>query len=220
MTIDIDKSMLDDTNEVILVKPSRTVPANSFAMITGYDKNNRYFDVDRPDEDDIAMGKTVIVPEEIKSGDIGIAFAEGIHIVKKAGGEDWADTEFCGPKEDSFEAKAGGGFMILQDMGNNYILVRQSTAPGTIRLAFMKNDPQTSYRGVSPNYTNVAECYLDVNLTGEVIDVNFRTFSGATVATGIPILEQGTQIQVTQIEGVWWCVWWLYGYATCDVEFT
>lgn len=184
-----------------------TIPAKSFVRITSYNKTLQHFDVNRPDGDGMENSEIAIVPEEILVDELGIAIIEGIGVVTKTAGETIAAGDIVGTDKDEFTGIfCDGGFKVLYyDSGGDMVLTK--TTGGRIRSAFCKTD-------VGASQTLV--CYLDTDITGEEITVNFFILGGGNLNTAMPLLFDGDEIPVIKIDEDWYCIWPMQPLVKCN----
>jgi hypothetical protein len=114
--------------EVIIKNTSgELLPGNSFARITGYNKADQHFDVDKPDEDGISPNFVTMVPVSIPNGERGVGIIEGVGVVKKESGVSVSMGDTVGTGENKWEAVATVGFTVLHIDGD-YLIVRRGVA--------------------------------------------------------------------------------------------
>jgi hypothetical protein len=59
-------------------------------------------------------------------------------------------------------------------------------------------------------------CYLDIDETGNEIEVNCQIFAASVLSECYPFLNQHDPIDVYYVDGGWWCDWWFNGYIECE----
>ena len=66
-----------------------TIPANSFGKIKvgSWSATNHFFEVEKPDADNLVFGLVVVIHDEIANGKIGLACYDGVMVVKETSGE-------------------------------------------------------------------------------------------------------------------------------------
>jgi len=138
-----DTRKVRPTEVIIHNSSGELLPANSFARLTGYDKTNQYFTVDKPDEDGVSPNFVTIVPVSIPNGERGVGIIEGVGVVKKESGVSVSMGDTVGTGENKWEAVATAGFAVLHVDGD-YLIVRRGVAGriyARITATLQRKDP-------------------------------------------------------------------------------
>lgn len=114
---------------------SENIAAFSFAKLDGYDTYSHYFKVKKPDADNLPLSQIVIVPELVYAGKIGLAYFDGICVVKKTTGSitagdkvgtdnnQWTAIEIS---DDSL-GNNDGQFLVLDTYDTDKLIIRPRT---------------------------------------------------------------------------------------------
>ncbi len=122
-----------------------TIPAKSFVKISNFSKlyASGYlhgFEVERPDADNIKAAELLFVAESIDTGDISLAFVDGIFWITQTTGETIAVGDKVGTDTDEFTAikvaddaydNNDGQFLVVGIDGDD-LLVRARTTDTAI----------------------------------------------------------------------------------------
>ena len=97
------------------------IPAKSVCVVTTYDATNKLWAINRRSSSTPANTPVVVVQEIIPSGDNGLAFWDGLHVVLKDSGYTPAVGDRVRPKEDSFEAEQNdaGALVVVKIDGSD-----------------------------------------------------------------------------------------------------
>jgi len=115
--------MADNTENVMRVynKTGMTIPPKSFVkIITGL--SNYAFQVARPDKDNIQFSKLAVVRDELADEKVGLAYIDGIFVVKKTAGEIIVEGDSVGTDKDEFTAIKIGDDAYGNNDGQFYVL--------------------------------------------------------------------------------------------------
>lgn len=116
-----------ESSNVIRVKcPSYQIPACSFARQGSYDVDNQCVIIGRPIEDNMSADKIMVIPELIPQNTIGVAFLDGIHVVKKTSGETIVSGDMVGTDENEWTAIkcSDGYFRVISVLDDDYLVIR------------------------------------------------------------------------------------------------
>lgn len=192
--------------DLITVHTTVEIPAKSFAKLDSFDNTNDYFNVSKPDADNIPAEQVVIVPELIPANKTGVAYIGGIHVVLKTAGETIAAGDVVGTDDAQWTAINGSGFHVV-DVFTNDIVVRMSASGSDTRKAFCK---------VAAGASSTIVCYLDTDTTGEEVTVTCNVVPASNLNEAAPRLADGTPIFVKMVNGTWECVQTFIGSEDCD----
>ncbi len=165
-----------------------------------------------PEEASQTTGRLVICAEPIGPGQIGRAWADGIVMTRIDVSEESHAYATSNP-DDHTKLISGeeGLFCILYKppgTGLQWAVVRIGSGGGAslLRWAFLKEEN---------TFTNW-KAYLDKNLTGEVVTVEFILTGGATNTTnGHYTLSAGLPVPVMKLNDQWRCLYPLQGVDVC-----
>ena len=79
--------------------------------------------------------------------------------------------------------------------------------PGAVRLAYCKDDAGAA---------TVIDCYLDVDTTGEVIEVECDIAGGGNLNSATPRLTDGLIMPVVEIDDVWYSLFPFQAKEDCE----
>lgn len=85
---------------------------------------------------------------------------------------------------------------------------RRSPTISQIRIAYCKDDAGAG---------ETIDCYLDEDVTGAIVEVNFSIAqAGSDMNACLPLLANGDMIFVSEIQGAWWCPQTFNESIACD----
>lgn len=157
-------------------------------------------------------GRFLICAEPIRNGAIGRAWADGIvttRIFVQDASHNYATVK---PNDATqlISALEGLCYILYKEAGTGqkWAVVRYggSGSSGGVRTAFLK----------TTTGTNTLQAYLDKNLTGEVITVQFTLLACNSIAEGHYTLTVGIPLPVIKISETWRCLIPLQGTESCQ----
>ena len=183
------------------------IPGKSFVEITGYDRTNDLWEIDRPSGDSIVS--VGIVPEDIAESTNGVVLFGGIKVVEKDVGYDSpAVGDIVGTKEDDFQAQElpNGTHVVVEINGNDLYLLPLNGSVSNIRRAITQEgatvDGLISVNLLNSSGEETGEAF-DVYVFLDGAETDFT--SGYILAhTGLVMAEVDYIVIFKDVDGKWY----------------
>ena len=181
--------------EILGIGGVEVLPADDFAEF----HSRSVFTGEIPTTASHANGRFAILAEPIADGEYGRAYINNIAVVQiNVTDEAHCFADIADGVTANLESTTSGPCVILwkeTGTGTKWGIVRFSGGGGT-RLAYCK---------VASGTGSTIACYLDMDLTGEVVTVNCSICGATNLNDAIPRLPVGQLIFVENIAGNWYC---------------
>lgn len=189
----------------IRVKAGVNVPAGSLAKIGTYDVSGQFFNITKPNADNIDFDQVVIIPSALTADKPGLGYIKGIHVIQKTAGETIVAGDLVGTDTNEWTAiKLDTGPLKVLHTSNSNLAVRPHVQhpeiPDVIVVGWETTTAGYNYAG------------LDKDLNLALKKINFKRLFGAAVDTdkNVYIGGGGTQVIGFDFYAYFW-KWDRYG---------